>query len=474
MRVLMLGWDFSPRLSGGVGSACRGIATALARAGTQVLFVLPRVRGDEEALGVELVASTELERETVRRTPRVGGKAVAAIRSVAARTTATSTSPPPLPSPAESLRLLALDSPLRPYQAPRDYARAVQELLAHLRAGGPTPQPLARRSPHNRASARLRAPRLGAGPDEPARELYAATLLEEVERYARAVLALAARESFQVIHAHDWMTFPAGLLVRQVRRVSLVCQFHSCEAERRGADGSAQVRAIEQAALDVAERIVCVSRRSVGTLGRHHVLQPAKIRVVHNAFSPPSGEPADGRRAARTVLYLGRLAAQKDPEVFLEAARRVHALEPAVRFLMAGEGELFPALQERARALGLARVLRFTGFVADEELARTYTQADVYVMPSRAEPFGLTPLEAASLGVPVIVSRQAGVTEVLRSCLTFEPGDAADLAEKILALLRRPELRRELVRQAAREVREIRWDRPARALRGIYDELVVP
>jgi glycosyltransferase involved in cell wall biosynthesis len=494
MRVLMLGWDFSPRLSGGVGTACRGLAQALTRAqgelATEVLFVLPRVRGDEEPGRVRVLGTDPLRVAEARAGvtderglgPLERARGPAAERSAveqAGRTndaTSAEVEPGTLPTPAEALRLLAVDSPLRPYLAPEDYAKRVREMFARFEQGrgkgkgggrrrAPDWSPAAPGPGWSRAvpSAAVALPEVPVPP-------YGQTLLEEVERYARAVLALTQHEAFDVIHAHDWMAMPAGLLLRERTGKPLVAHFHSTEPERRGAKSSAEVRAVEQAALEAAERVLCVSEAAARTLRAHYALQFAKLRVLHNAFEP-LGVPRRGERARETVLYLGRLSEQKGPDVFLRAAARVAAQRPSARFVLAGEGELYPELVALARELGLHARVRFTGFVGAEELAATYGSADVYVLSSQAEPFGISALEALSLGVPTIVPRGAGVSEVVRSVLHFAPGDVEDLAERIESLLVHPALARELSSAGLREVATIRWDRAARLLRGIYAEV---
>jgi glycosyltransferase involved in cell wall biosynthesis len=481
----MLGWDFSPRLSGGVGSACRGLATALARAegspATEVLFVLPRLCGDEEPERVQLRASDE----RARRPEDAGAPSAAPAERLEPEPSprrAEQAAPPDagatLPPPAESLRLLAVDSPLRPYLAPDGYARAVQALLGRIQRAPPAPPAVRARAA--RAALRASAERARGGPRTavaaaapPRVPPYGLTLADEVERYARAVLALAQGERFDIVHAHDWMTFPAGMLLCEQAGKPLVAHFHSSEPERRGAGALPGIRAIEQAALSAAQRVLCVSEASARTLRAHYALEPARLRVLHNAYTPIPAAPADPR-AERTVLYLGRLSEQKAPDVFLRAAARVLRAHPGARFVLAGEGELYPELRALAAELGLAERVRFTGFVGGEELARAFAAADAYVLSSSAEPFGISALEALSLGVPTIVPKGAGVTEVVRSVLRFTPGDVAELADKIAALLEHRVLRRELVEAGLREVRKLRWDRPARALRGIYDELAAP
>jgi glycosyltransferase involved in cell wall biosynthesis len=528
MRVLMLGWDFSPRLSGGVGSACQGLASALARTktplATEVVFVLPRLRGDEEPESVRLLAGDAAAMARAATPPTPAAPVLAAVGSAPApaRTIARTApptprarahaavradereeplpellpeAPPPLPSASEALRLLAIDSPLRPYLSQSDYAEVVRALLARIQ-GAPAAKARAERrpAPPPATGAEPRAPFAASQaptaapvslpelpvplPEAPAplSELpvppYGRTLLAEVERYARAALALAQRESFDLIHAHDWMTFPAALLLKEHTGKPLVVHFHSCEAERRGPLATRDARAVEQAALDAAERVLCVSEASGRTLRAHYAFEYAKLRVLHNAYSPLDPGPDATEHAEPVVLYLGRLSEQKSPDVFLEAAARVHARWPQARFVLAGEGELYPELVARAEELGLSDQVTFTGFVSGEDLARTYAAADVYVLSSSAEPFGISALEALSLGVPTIVPQGAGVTEVVRSVLRFEPGDAGALADKIVALLERPALRRQLSTAGLREVKKLRWERPARALRGIYDELV--
>lgn len=537
MRVLMLGWDFSPRLSGGVGTACRGLADALTRTSEphagEVLFVLPRLAGDEEPGKVRLLAGDRPAPPPARGAQASASAIVARVppeRALVAALPAPAASParklpapesvstaalepepesaplpPTLPTPAEALKLLSIDSPLRPYLSPADYAGVVHELFARLRrqataTSGARPRPRVAEPTAQRTVEPLPAPSPplpipawtpavtpavtpapAPAPATAPRDVapvpvppYGRTLDAEVERYARAVLALVADEPFDVVHAHDWMTFPAGMLVAERSGKPLVVHFHSSEFERRGAQALPEVCAIEQAAIDAAARVVCVSEASARTLRARYAVEFARLRVLHNAHAPLAERSPRTVNANPVVLYLGRLSEQKSPDVFLQAAARVRARLPKARFVLAGEGELYPELRALARRLGLTRALQFTGFVGNEELARTYAGADVYVLSSAAEPFGLTALEALSLGVPTIVPRGAGVTEVVRSVLRFAPGDVDELADKIVALLERPALRAQLSAAGLREVRKLRWDRPARALRGIYDEIASP
>ena len=390
MRVLMLGWDFSPRLSGGVGSACRGLAEALTRGAdvlaTEVLFLLPRRRGDEEPERVRVLGTDEAEELAQTR-----ATATASIAQADPAPTMTVAAPleslpdesarellpgPPLPSPAEALRLLAIESPLQPYLSPADYATEVHALMKRLEraANRGTRRAQPARALALSRTAKAEAPLALASPPRPAPHAlppYGRTLSAELERYARAALALAQHERFDVIHAHDWMTFPAAMLLREETKKPLVLHFHSSEPERRSQGGAREARAIEQAAIEVAERVVCVSEASAATLRAHYGFELAKLRVVHNAYTPPADFAPRALRARPVVLYLGRLSEQKNPELFLRAAARVLERPSEARFVLAGEGELYPELRALARELGLDKRVRFTGFVGGTELART-------------------------------------------------------------------------------------------------------
>jgi glycosyltransferase involved in cell wall biosynthesis len=217
-----------------------------------------------------------------------------------------------------------------------------------------------------------------------------------------------------------------------------------------------------------------VSRYAAGVLARRYRVDRAKLRVVHNATERRRA-PRRRRRppgAPPTVLFLGRITAQKGPRTFLEAAAIVAAAEPAVRFVMAGSGDLFADTVERAARMGLADRVHFTGFLRGRDVARAYAMADVFVMPSVSEPFGIAPLEALAHGVPAVVSRQSGVAEVVGSARRVDARDARGLARVVLSLLRRPAARRRLVQRGRREVARLSWERQARVLERVYREVV--
>jgi len=413
----MLGWDFRPERTGGVGSACRGLAEALVRIGAEVSVVCPAEGHAEGLAPLRLPASIPSPHP-----PRGDGMERAAVTD--------STTGPRAPS-ADALRLLRVASPLTPYLTRADYAAA------------PPPPP--------------------ASPG----------LLAEVRRFAEQAAVAAAGTAHDVVHAHDWMTLPAALRVVEERHRPLVWHVHSTELERRPNGPDPAIVALEQHGLDRADRVVAVSRRTAELLGARYRVDPDKLRVVHNAVSPPAGAPARWQRSEDRplVLFLGRLTEQKDPLTFLRAAALAAPAVPAARFVVAGGGELLPSLMRETERLGLGERVHFTGMLAGEDVERMFALAHVYVMPSVAEPFGIAALEAMCADVPVVITRESGVAEILRNALVIDAGDVGALADRIVSLLLRPALRETLIEQGRVEVATLRWEVRARSLLRIFEEL---
>jgi len=308
----------------------------------------------------------------------------------------------------------------------------------------------------------------------PAPALYGSDLLDAVARFALDATTLAERAGpdLDVIHAHDWTTFPAGLALRARTGKPLVAHVHILELDKSsGLHVDPRVEAIERAGLLAADRVIAVSQRMARLCHEHHDVPPERIRVVHNAVEPtveagpPLGLPGP------LVLFLGRVTFQKGPEAFLRAARYVLDVFPDVTFVMAGSGDLLPRMIELSAELGLGRRMLFTGFASRESAARLYARADVFVMPSVSEPFGLVALEAMRGGAAVIVSHDAGVAEIARNVVRVDARDFEALGECILASLRYPALASELGERARREVERHDWDTAATRVHGVYLEL---
>ncbi|MCK4624402.1 MAG: glycosyltransferase family 4 protein, partial [Phycisphaerae bacterium] len=279
---------------------------------------------------------------------------------------------------------------------------------------------------------------------------------------------------FDVIHAHDWMTYPAGLAVAAHSGKPLVVHLHSTEFDRSGENINQQVYDIERAGLHGADKVICVSYLTRGIAVKRYGVDPDKIEVVYNAVDlevkKVHTDPI--ARDEKIVLFLGRITMQKGPEYFLQAAKRVLEKFDKVRFVIAGSGDLISQSVSLAAELGIGKHVAFTGFLRGDDVGRIFNMADLYVMPSVSEPFGIAPLEAMSHNVPVIISKQSGVSEVLTHALKVDFWDIDEMANKIVAVLRHPPLRRVLQQHGQIELRKLSWKDSARKCKKIYTELV--
>ncbi len=311
------------------------------------------------------------------------------------------------------------------------------------------------------------------GSDEAHHRIYGENLMEEVERYSRKAAEIAEEEPHDVIHAHDWLAFKAGMAAKRASGKPLVVHVHSTEFDRTGGNGVNQhVYEIERAGMHAADAIVAVSNYTKGKIVRHYGISPDKVHVVHNAIDPESLPSQHPKKRGKIVLYLGRITLQKGPDYFIDAAKKVLEKEPDTRFIIAGSGDMEQAVMEKAAALGISGSVLFTGFLREEELEKAYAAADLYVMPSVSEPFGLTSLEAASSRTPVLLSRQSGVSEVFANCLKVDFWDTDQMANKMIAVLRHRELQEALAENAYREVSRMSWESPARKCMHIYRSLL--
>jgi len=415
MRILMFGWEFPPRMSGGLGTACYGMTAALAGLGHRITFVLPWDGEAGAAPFLDLVSTAGIP------------------VSDADRDDGTETT-------LRRLALRPLPSLLHPY----------------LDAG------------------RYRALYLSEGTKFPKTAgIYGPDLIAEVIRYGRAGGVLARTSTFDVIHAHDWMTVPAALLARRISGRPLILHIHSLEYDRSGENANEEIFAIEREGMEKADRIIAVSHRTKRMIVERYAIPPEKISVVYNAVSKTEARQiyhTERQGERKMVLFLGRITFQKGPDYFVEAAAQVLHVLPDVTFVMAGAGDMMGKMIERVAELGIGDRFHFTGFLQGEEIERIFSLSDLYVMPSVSEPFGISPLEAMSYDVPVILSRQSGVSEILRHALNVDFWDVREMAAKIIAVLKHPVLADKLAEKAHKELRKIRWETAAEKIAAIYRE----
>jgi len=436
MKVFMLGWEFPPYISGGLGTACYGLTRGLDEAGVEVTFVLPT--------SVPLDAASHVQLRTPTALLGGGSGAEGGI----------------LPEGFQHLQMHALPAMLQAYATAETYEQVIERLRAEQNLGA------------------LGIPGLGGGGWSfvgASAGMYRGDLMAQIQRYASLAVELGKREQFDVIHAHDWMTYPAGLAVSAYTGKPLVVHVHSTEFDRSGENVDQQVYDIERAGMHGADRVICVSYLTRGIAQSRYGVPTGKIEVVYNAVEPPAGSTVETPPIARDekiVLFLGRITMQKGPEYFLMAARKVLEKYKKVRFVIAGSGDMTGRIVEMAAGLEIGRHVTFTGFLRGDDVARVFRMADLYVMPSVSEPFGIAPLEALSHNVPVIISKQSGVSEVLSHVLKVDFWDVDEMANKIIAVLRHPPLQRVLRQQGQIELRRLSWRDSAERCREVYQQLV--
>jgi len=426
----MLGWEFPPFISGGLGTACYGLTKAMSKLGLEVTFVLPRmVRGSEQT-------SSHI---TLRTPGDIKGEYQADWET----------------KELKNITIRTIDSPLKPYKDAEAYRQEIEDIIRtkqqkitgvagyeHTQDGSP----------------------------------YSGDMYTEVHRYASAAVKLAMQENFDIIHAHDWMTYPAGIAVAAVSGKPLVVHVHSTEFDRSGEHVNQMIYDIERRGMHASDKIIAVSYLTKNIIMSRYGVSGDKVEVVYNGIEKNGNGLGLGKigisKNEKIVLFLGRITMQKGPEYFLGAAKKVLEVMDNVRFVMAGSGDMMKRTIELAAQLGIGSKVLFTGFLRGEDVRKVYERADLYVMPSVSEPFGIAPLEALNNDVPVLISKQSGVSEVLTHVLKADFWDVNEIANKIVAVLKYPPLQMTLKEHGNYEVRKLRWEDAAEKCRQVYMQVL--
>jgi glycosyltransferase involved in cell wall biosynthesis len=303
--------------------------------------------------------------------------------------------------------------------------------------------------------------------------LYGRDIYEETYRFSQIAKLIALSEEFDIIHCHDWMTYQAGIEAKNVSGKPLVVHIHNTVFDRGGDNGNQYEYDIEKKGFEAADRIIAVSNFIKNKLLTRYGIDEKKIAVVYNGVEV-KGEPlAKISESEKVVLFYGRLTLQKGPDYFVEAAKKISDFDPNVRFIIAGTGDMEARLISRVAELGLGKKVLFTGFINQNEIPKIFQLADVFVMPSVSEPFGIIPLEAVYNNVPTIISKQSGVSEVLKNALKIDFWDIDEMASKIISLINYRALHHELKTHGAVEIKAFNWDTPAEKCVNVYNELLV-
>ena len=304
---------------------------------------------------------------------------------------------------------------------------------------------------------------------------YGHNLFQEIANYALIASLIAGENYFDVIHAHDWLTYPAGIAAKQVSGKPLVVHVHATDFDRSGGNVNPAVYEIEKKGLDAADRVITVSNLTRDTVINNYGIHPDKVFTVYNAVDPVvESQMFHFPRSVKEkiVTFLGRITLQKGPEYFIEVAHKVLQKMDNVRFVMAGSGDMMTRMIQHAAALKIMDKFHFTGFLKGEDVYRMFSMTDVYVMPSVSEPFGISPLEAMQSNVPVIISRQSGVSEILHHAIKVDFWDIHAMADAIYGILNYNGLSNFFKKYGKVEVENLKWENSAYKVKEIYDQIV--
>jgi len=421
----MFGWEFPPHITGGLGTACFGLTRAMAMQGDSVIFVVPKAYGDESAEAIRLVNASNVVMDF---------------------------SSDYYKDYWQRLSYVQVNSRLVPYVGEDDFYKIITS-----------------QSKEETTIIEGNKRKFAFSGK------YTSLLMEEVEKYAMVAATIAKDYTYDIIHAHDWLTYKAGVVAKEVSGKKLVIHVHATEFDRSGENINRAVYDIEKYGMDMADHIVCVSDFTRNIVISRYGQPEWKISTLHNGANSMLGQNTSSIQRVlkeKVVTFLGRVTFQKGPDYFVEAAAKVLQQDSNVRFVMAGSGDMLNRMISLVAKKRISKNFHFTGFLRGEDVNRMFALSDVYVMPSVSEPFGISPLEAMSSGVPVIISKQSGVSEVLKYALKVDFWDIDAMANDIYSLLHYPALSRMLSRNGEHEAGQIRWEDTAIKLRNLYVKLL--
>jgi len=412
----MFGWEFPPHILGGLGTASYGLTKGMAmQPDMEITFVIPKPHGDEDQSFLKILGACNVpvvwkENDWNYVNQRIGS----------------------MMHPDEYFRLRN--------GIKYDFNRIYTNDLGCIDFSG--------RYPNN--------------------------LIEEISNYEAVASVLAHQLDFDIIHSHDWLTFPSGVFAKQISGKPLVIHVHATDFDRSRGQVNPTVYGIEKRGMDAADHIMTVSDLTRRIVIEKYHQDPRKVTTVHNAVDPlPDAESfTKTPRKDKVVTFLGRITMQKGPEYFVEAAYRVLQKTRNVRFVMAGNGDMMNSMIDLVAKRNIADRFHFTGFLKGRQVHEMLAESDVYIMPSVSEPFGISPLEAMQVGTPSIISKQSGCAEILTHAIKTDYWDIDAMADAIYAIVKNPAMHKSLQELGRNEVNNIRWQDAGLKVRSIYESVM--
>ena len=429
MRVLMFGWEFPPHIAGGLGTACYGIVKGLSHCGVSTMFVMPSASGDEDQSAAQIINASDVPVQ-ITDTMNVDDF-------------------------LDKVQFVHIGTNMVPYLDPAEFHTLVEEDRKR----------------------QVRDFSVHYGHTYKFSGKYGSNLMEEVARYAMVggTIAMTHKDEFDVIHAHDWLTYMAGIAAKRLSGKPLVVHVHATSFDR-SSDNNIDTRVydIEKRGMEAADKVITVSDLTRNIVITKYGIDPSKVVTVHNAvdFSGRSDVNVERGVKDKVVTFLGRITFQKGPEYFIEAAAKVLKRCDNVRFVMAGSGDMMNRSIRQVARLGISDRFHFTGFLRGKEVQEMFALSDVYVMPSVSEPFGISPLEAMRTGVPSVISKQSGAAEVLKYAFKVDFWDVDAMADEIYALLKYPALAKFASKYGFDEVNTLKWNNAAVKIKNVYESVI--
>lgn len=421
----MFGWEFPPHISGGLGTACYGMTKGLAENGVEVTFVVPKAWGDEDQSSIRIINAEDVTvNVTMNFIDEIWNK----------------------------IQYMEVNSSLIPYMLPEEFETLKSQNEVDRRE-------------HlvNILSKQFKF----SG-------TYGSSLFEEVNRYGLLGGEIAKHQEFDIIHAHDWLTYSAGIEAKKATGKPLVCHIHATEYDRTGENVNNIIYEYERNGMMAADLVMAVSDLTRNTVINKYGIPAEKVVTVYNAVEKSTSKflNSPSNFPEKIVTFLGRITFQKGPEYFVEAAAKVLKHNNNVHFVMAGSGDLLPKIIRRVAQLGIADKFHFTGFLRGDDVTKMLSMSDAFVMPSVSEPFGIVPLEAMQSNVPVVISKQSGVAEILKHALKVDFWDVEAMADAINGLLNYKSLSVSFKTFGKIEVDSLKWENTAKEMIQHYKHLL--